>query len=209
MNGTFPPPHLPFFSPPPEAISNEISEITAAEAEPVVPRGGFDSPFYQSSENLSSCRKSQSVASTSAGPFSNAEPLTSFPDQSGLEGPRDPPKQSFTPIDRPCQDAEEVPVGIQELWASSDSAVLTPSPCKIPTRQRPGLGRQQLPGYEHLFEVALPKTAYLFISRKTEELLKKYRGGLEDQGFLSPSPLRVLDRLIQHGADAHSRELNK
>ncbi|XP_070811952.1 hamartin [Pituophis catenifer annectens] len=192
-----------------EAISNEISEITAAEAEPVVPRGGFDSPFYQSSENLSGSRKSQSLASTASGQFSNAEPLTSFLDQSGLEGPRDTPKQSFTPIDRPCRDAEEIPAGIHELWASPDPGVLTPSPCKIPARQRPGLGGQQLPGYEHLFEVALPKTAYLFVSRKTEELLKKYKGGLEDKGFLSASPLRVLDRLLQHGADAHSRELNK
>lgn len=174
-----------------------------------MPRGGFDSPFYQSSENLSGSRKSQSLASTAAGQFSNAEPLTSFLDQSGLEGLRDTPKQSFTPIDRPCRDAEEIPVGIQELWASPDPGVLTPSPCKIPARQRPGLGSQQLPGYEHLFEVALPKTAYLFVSRKTEELLKKYKGGLEDKGFLSASPLRVLDRLLQHGADAHSRELNK
>ncbi|XP_070614774.1 hamartin [Erythrolamprus reginae] len=193
-----------------EAISNEISEITATEAEPVVPRGGFDSPFYQSSENLSGSRKSQSLASTTAGQFPNAEPLTSFLDQSGPEGPRDTPKEAFTPIDRPCRDASDVPVGIQELWASSDPAILTPSPCKIPTRQRPGIGSlQQLPGYEHLFEVALPKTAYLFVSRKTEELLKKYKGGLEDEGFPLASPLRILDRLLQHGAEAHSRELNK
>ncbi|XP_026543090.1 hamartin isoform X1 [Notechis scutatus] len=192
-----------------EAISNEISEITATEAEPIVPRGGFDSPFYQSSENLSGSRKSQSVASTAAGPFSNAEPSASFPDLSGLEGPRDTPKQAFTPIERPCRDAEEIPAGVQELWASPDPGLWTPSPCKIPARQRPGFGSQQLPGYEHLFEVALPKTAYLFVSRKTEELLKKCKGGVDDGGFLSASPLHVLDRLLQHGADVHSRELNK
>ncbi|XP_026568394.1 hamartin [Pseudonaja textilis] len=192
-----------------EAISNEISEITATEAEPIVPRGGFDSPFYQSSENLSGSRKSQSVASTAAGPCSNAEPSASFLDLSGLEGPRDTPKQAFTPIERPCRDAEEIPVGVQELWASPDPGLWTPSPCKIPARQRPGFGSQQLPGYEHLFEVALPKTAYLFVSRKTEELLKKCQGGLDDGGFLSASPLHVLDRLLQHGADVHSRELSK
>ncbi|EMP34653.1 Hamartin [Chelonia mydas] len=32
-----------------DAISKEISEITTADAEPVVPRGGFDSPFYRTS----------------------------------------------------------------------------------------------------------------------------------------------------------------
>ncbi|KAG8142019.1 hypothetical protein E2320_006658 [Naja naja] len=173
-----------------------------------VPRGGFDSPFYQSSENLSGSRKSQSVASTAAGPFSNAEPSASFLDQSGLEGPRDTPKQAFTPIERPCRDAEEIPAGVQELWASPDPGLWTPSPCKIPARQRPGLGSHQLPGYEHLFEVALPKTAYLFVSRKTEELLKKCKGGLEDGVFLSASPLHILDRLLQHGADNQLRLLH-
>ncbi|XP_039178824.1 hamartin [Crotalus tigris] len=184
-----------------DAISNEISAITATEAEPVVPRGGFDSPFYQSSENLSGSRKSQSAASNAAGQLSNTEPLASFLDQ--LEGSRDTPKEAFTPIDRPCRDAEEIPAGLQE------TGILTPSPCKIPARQRPGLGGQRLPGYEHLFEVALPKTAYLFVSRKTEELLRKSKGGAEDDGFLAASPLDVLDRLLQHGADAHGRELSK
>ncbi|ETE66555.1 Hamartin [Ophiophagus hannah] len=149
-------------------------------------------------ENLSGSRKSQSVSSTAAGPFSNAEPSASFLDQSGLEGPRDTPKQAFTPIERPCRDAEEIPVGVQELWASPDPGLWTPSPCKIPARQRPGLGSQQLPGYEHLFEVALPKTAYLFVSRKTEELLKKCKGGLDDGGFLSASPLHNQLRLLHN-----------
>lgn len=166
-----------------------------------MPRGGFDSPFYQSSENLSGSRKSQSVASNAAGQLSNTEPLASFLDQ--LEGSRDTPKEAFTPIDRPCRDAEEIPAGLQE------TGILTPSPCKIPARQRPGLGGQRLPGYEHLFEVALPKTAYLFVIRKTEELLRKNKAGAEDDGFLAASPLDVLDRLLQHGADAHSRELSK
>ncbi|KAM3825723.1 hamartin isoform 3-T7 [Vipera latastei] len=191
-----------------DAISNEISAITATEAEPVVPRGGFDSPFYQSSENLSGSRKSQSVASSAAGQLSNTEPLASFLDQPGLEGSRDTPKQAFTPIDRPCRDGEEIALELQERQSWPDPGILTPSPCKIPARQRPVLGIQRLPGYEHLFEVALPKTAYLFVSRKTEEL-RKSKGGAEDDGFLAASPLDVLDRLLQHGADAHSRELSK
>ncbi|XP_007425258.1 hamartin [Python bivittatus] len=192
-----------------DAISNEISEITAADAEPVVPRGGFDSPFYQSSESLSGSRKSHSVASTGPGQLPNAEPLTSFLDQSGLEGTRDTSKQAFTPIDWPCRDAEESPVGPQENWASTDPGIFTPSPCKIPARQRADIRSQQLPGYEHLFEVALPKTAYLFVSRKTEELLRRGKAGPEEDGFVSASPLDVLDKLLERGADAHSRELNK
>ncbi|XP_063172493.1 hamartin [Candoia aspera] len=191
-----------------DAISNEISEITAADAEPVV-RGGFDSPFYQFGESLSSSRKSQPVASTAPGQLPSAEPSTSFPDQSGLEGPRDALKQAFTPIDRPCRDAEESPAGPQESWASADPGIFTPSPCKIPARQRAGARSQQPPGYEHLFEVALPKTAYLFVSQKTDKLLKRGRGGPEEDGFLSASPLDVLDKLLEQGADAHSRELNK
>ncbi|KAK9394741.1 hamartin [Crotalus adamanteus] len=69
-----------------DAILNEISAITATEAKPVEFRGGFDPPFYQSSENLSGSRKSQSVVSNTAGQLSTTEALTSFLDQYGLKG---------------------------------------------------------------------------------------------------------------------------
>lgn len=72
-----------------------------------------------------------------------------------------------------------------------------------------GFGGGQPPPYDHLFEVALPKTARHFVSKKTEGLLKKAKGNTEEDFMPSASPMEVLDRLIQQGADAHSKELNR
>nr|XP_056716144.1 hamartin [Euleptes europaea] len=193
-----------------DAISKEISEITTADTEPVVPRGGFDSPFYHFNESLSSSqKKSQSAASNSQGQIPNSDPVTPCLDQSGIENARETPRQAFTPIDRPCRDSDDNPAGNRESQASADPSIFTPSPYKIPACRRVGLENEQPPHYEHLFEVALPKTACLFVIRKTEELLKKAKGGQDEDGASSASPMEVLDRLIQHGADAHSKELNK
>lgn len=186
------------------AISRELSEITTAEAEPVVPRGGFDSPFYR--ESLpGSQRKTHSAASSAQGASVNPEPLHSSLDKLGP----DTPKQAFTPIDLPCGGAEESPAGDRECQTSLETSILTPSPCKIPPSTRVGFGSGQPPPYDHLFEVALPKTAHHFVIGKTEELLKKAKGSTEEDGVPSTSPMEVLDRLIQQGADAHSKELNK
>ncbi|KAH0615383.1 hypothetical protein JD844_004566 [Phrynosoma platyrhinos] len=194
-----------------DAISKEISEITTADAEPVVPRGGFDSPFFQWSESLSSSKKSQSVTSSNSGQILNSEPLpSSFLDQSGLENnSQDALKQTFTPIDRPCCNSEDPLAGCRENPLSLEPDILTPSPCKAVANKKRGFGCEQQADYEHLFEVALPKTAYLFVSKKTEELLKKVKGVQDEEGSSPTSPLEVLDRLIQYGADAHSKELNK
>lgn len=193
-----------------DAISKEISEITTADAEPVVPRGGFDSPFYRTSESLpASQRKPHSVASSVQGPSLNSEPLASSLDKSGPEGARDTPKQAFTPIDRPCGASHESPAGNRVGQSSMETSILTPSPCKVSAQRRMGFGSGQRPSYEHLFEVALPKTAYLFVSKKTEELRKKFKGNQEEDCTSSTSPMEVLDRLIQQGADAHTKELNK
>ncbi|NP_001393542.1 hamartin isoform 10 [Homo sapiens] len=186
------------------AISRELSEITTAEAEPVVPRGGFDSPFYRDSLPGSQ-RKTHSAASSSQGASVNPEPLHSSLDKLGP----DTPKQAFTPIDLPCGSADESPAGDRECQTSLETSIFTPSPCKIPPPTRVGFGSGQPPPYDHLFEVALPKTAHHFVIRKTEELLKKAKGNTEEDGVPSTSPMEVLDRLIQQGADAHSKELNK
>lgn len=170
----------------------------------MVPRGGFDSPFYQ--ESLPGClRKTPSAASTQ-GAGVHPEPLTS----SSLDklGP-DTPKQAFTPIERPCGGADEGPAGSRERQTPLDTSILTPSPCKIPSQRGPSFGSGQPYPYDHLFEVALPKTAHHFVSKKTEELLKKARGNAEEDCTPSASPLEVLDRLIQQGADAHSKELSR
>uniref|UniRef100_A0ABM5F6I2 Hamartin isoform X2 n=1 Tax=Pogona vitticeps TaxID=103695 RepID=A0ABM5F6I2_9SAUR len=193
-----------------DAISKEIFEITTGDVEPVVPRGGFDSPFYHSNESLSSSKKSQLSAPGAQGQSQNSEALaSSLLDPSGSEGVRDTPKQTFTPIDRPSRDPDENTSGHRDDRGSLEPGILAPSPCKIPARQRMGFGSSPSPDYEHLFEMAMPKTAYLFVSKKTEELLKKAKGGANEDGALSTSPLEVLDRLIQYGADAHSKELNK
>ncbi|XP_050782581.1 hamartin isoform X3 [Gopherus flavomarginatus] len=193
-----------------DAISKEISEITTADAEPVVPRGGFDSPFYRTSESLpASQKKPLSVASSVQGHSLSSEPLASSLDKSGPEGARDTPKQAFTPIDRPCGASDESPAGNRVGQSSMETSILTPSPCKVPAQRRMGFGSGQPPSYEHLFEVALPKTAYLFVSKKTEELLKKVKGNQDEDCTSSTSPMEVLDRLIQQGADAHTKELSK
>ncbi|NXS06338.1 TSC1 protein, partial [Neodrepanis coruscans] len=190
-----------------DAISKEISEITT-DAEHMVPRGGFDSPFYRTNENLSgSQKKTHSAVSNVQGHSQTSEPLTSL-DKPGPENARETPKQTFTPIDKPCGGSGESPAGNRE-GTSGETSILTPSPCKVPAQRRVVFGSGQPPLYEHLFEVALPKTAYLFVGKKTEELLKKAKGTQDDDCMSSTSPVEVLDRLIQQGADAHTKELNK
>lgn len=135
----------------------------------------------------------------------NAEPLNSSLDKLGP----DTPKQAFTPIDLPCGGSDGRPVGSRARPPPLQTSILTPSPCKIPLQRAPGLASGQPPPYDHLFEVALPKTAHHFVSKKTGDLLKKAKGGAEDDCTPSTSPVEVLDRLIQQGADAHSKELSK
>uniref|UniRef100_A0A452UNX2 TSC complex subunit 1 n=1 Tax=Ursus maritimus TaxID=29073 RepID=A0A452UNX2_URSMA len=186
------------------AISKELSEITTAGTEPLVPRGGFDSPFYR--DSLPGCpRKNHSAASGAQGASVNPEPLNSSLDKLGP----DTPKQAFTPIDPPCGGANQSPAGSRERQTALETDILTPSPCKIPPQRGVGFGSGQPPPYDHLFEVALPKTAHHFVSKKTKELLKKAKGNAEEDCPPSTSPAEVLDRLIQQGADAHSKELNK
>ncbi|XP_032993230.1 hamartin isoform X2 [Lacerta agilis] len=200
-----------------DAISREISEITTADTEPVVPRGGFDSPFYRLNEGLPSSKKSQLAASSTQGQILDSKPHALSPlaastplvAQSGLKRSLDMPKQTFTPIDLPCQDSENHPSGHQQSQVSLGSPIVAPSPCKIPARKWMGFGDEQPPDYEHLFEVVLPKTAYLFVSKKTEELLRKVNAGHDKVNSSSPSPLEMLDRLIQHGADAHNKRLDQ
>uniref|UniRef100_A0A7N5K1U8 TSC complex subunit 1 n=1 Tax=Ailuropoda melanoleuca TaxID=9646 RepID=A0A7N5K1U8_AILME len=186
------------------AISKELSEITTAGTGPLVPRGGFDSPFYR--DSLPGCpRKNHSAATGAQGASMNPEPLNSSLDKLGP----DTPKQAFTPIDPPCGGANQSPAGSRERQTVLETDILTPSPCKIPPQRGVGFGSGQPPPYDHLFEVALPKTAHHFVSKKTKELLKKAKGNAEEDCPPSTSPAEVLDRLIQQGADAHSKELNK
>uniref|UniRef100_A0A8C3W1A4 TSC complex subunit 1 n=1 Tax=Catagonus wagneri TaxID=51154 RepID=A0A8C3W1A4_9CETA len=183
------------------AISRELSEITPADAEPLVPRGGFDSPFYR--DSLPGCpRKTHSAASGTQGTSANPEPLNSSLDRPGP----DTPKQAFTPIELPCRGAEESPAADGTPLGTS---TLPPSPCPVPPQRGLGFRSGQPPPYDHLFEVALPRTAHHFVSKKTRELLKKGKGNAQEDRVPPASPVEVLDRLIQQGADAHSRELSR
>ncbi|XP_038600627.1 hamartin isoform X1 [Tachyglossus aculeatus] len=186
------------------AISKELSEITTADTEPVVPRGGFDSPFYRDSLSGSQ-RKSHSAPFSAQGPNVSTESLTSSLDKLGP----DTPKQAFTPIDRPCGGIDDSPAGNRQSQAAVETSILTPSPCKIPSQRRVGFESGHLSQYDYLFEMALPKTAYQFVSKKTEELLKKAKSSPDEDRVPSTSPVEVLDRLIQQGADAHTKELSK
>lgn len=133
------------------------------------------------------------------------EPVSSSLDRLGP----DTPKQAFTPIELPGGGADDGPAGPGGCRTPLETSIVTPSPCKVPPRRGSRFGSGQPPLYDHLFEVALPKTARHFISKKTEELLKRARGNAEDDCAPSASPLEILDRLIQQGADAHSKELSK
>nr|XP_033816127.1 hamartin isoform X2 [Geotrypetes seraphini] len=184
------------------AISKELSEITTTDREHVSPRGGFDSPFYKKEENL---KKSHSASSA------GQEPSMDQPTTPLLDGSGDMPKQAFTPIESAskyrgdgtaeCQEG----AGVLEMTTE----IVTPSPCKIPIEGKV-VSNNTFP-YEHLFELAFPKTASVFVSRKTDDLLKKVKRNEQEgeERATSLSPAEVLDRLIQLGADAHDKELNK
>ncbi|XP_018421257.1 PREDICTED: hamartin [Nanorana parkeri] len=185
------------------AISQELCQITTSEHEPVVRRGGFDSPFclhYDSQPAPS--KKNHACNVTQICDHPTADKLHCNRSQDNL-------KQAFTPIEPP-NGAENDNSGKPQTTDSlpTDRNILTPSPCKSQARCRSCFNPAP---YEHLFELALPKTASLFISKKTEDLYRKFKGSNEEaeEDSTSVSPAEVLDRLIQLGADAHTKELNK
>nr|DBA21460.1 TPA: hypothetical protein GDO54_018089 [Pyxicephalus adspersus] len=185
------------------AISQELCQITKSECEPIVRRGGFDSPFCLHYESqLAPARKNFTCNLTQICDHPSADRLH-------CNGSPDTLKQAFTPIEPP-NGTENVNLGKTQTntFLPSDRTILTPSPCKSQARCRSCFNPAP---YEHLFELALPKTASLFISKKTEELYRKFKGSNKEakEDGTSVSPAEVLDRLIQLGADAHNKELNK
>lgn len=64
--------------------------------------------------------------------------------------------------------------------------------------------------YEHLFDLALPKLASLYVERRTcESQQKAGREEVEVGDLSATSPLEVLDRLIQQGHDLHEKVLKR
>uniref|UniRef100_A0A3Q2P833 TSC complex subunit 1a n=1 Tax=Fundulus heteroclitus TaxID=8078 RepID=A0A3Q2P833_FUNHE len=83
------------------------------------------------------------------------------------------------------------------------------SGCLTPLQSSSHLSEEQgpAPPYESLFELALPRAATLFIGKKTQEVLEKAAGEQKEEQQEEEqtciSPLKVLDRMIVHGNDAH------
>ncbi|XP_067826068.1 TSC complex subunit 1b isoform X2 [Heptranchias perlo] len=200
------------------AIADELSEITPMDLQSLVTRGGFDSPFQHTTETLTGPqlkREQESYSSASEqGLWPEQQQAASTtgkaPDPHRQE--QCPAKQGFMPIEKPSENCSESPIkqkGVKEGPTSLEH--FTPSPpFKVQPLRHPPLG-QPVP-YEHLFELALPKTASLFIKQKTSELQKVAGEQLEGPSSVSCSsisPLDVLDKLIQHGGDAHVKELSR
>ncbi|XP_053329264.1 hamartin [Spea bombifrons] len=185
------------------AISQELSQFTTIDHEPAIRRGGFDSPFcppcdshHGSQKKMAACGVSHNSEQSATDRFHN--------------GSQDPSKQAFTPIEPPNGMENGSLSGKQQAPNSLPNSrnIFTPSPCNSQAHCKACFSSIS---YEHLFELALPKTANLFICKKTDELSKNVKCSPEEaeEQRSSLSPAEVLDRLIQLGADAHTKELNK
>ncbi|XP_041428353.1 hamartin isoform X2 [Xenopus laevis] len=179
------------------AICQELSQITMPDPEPTVLRGGFDSPFSLRCDSQPGSQKK--LTSYSVGHISEH----SATDKLQYNVSHDNSKQAFTPIEPP----NGTDIATDSGKPSSNNSL--PSALDIFTPQvQKNSSCFSLAPYEHLFELALPKTANMFVCKKTEELCRRGKGNLEEFAF-SISPAEVLDRLIQLGADAHTKELSK
>ncbi|XP_018088121.1 hamartin isoform X2 [Xenopus laevis] len=182
------------------AICQELSRITMPDPEPTVLRGGFDSPFSLRCDSQPGSQKK--LASYSFGLI----PEPSATDKLHYSVSHDNSKQAFTPIEPPNGNENATDSG----KPPSNNSLPSTADIFSPQVQR-NVSCFSLAPYEHLFELALPKTANLFLCNKTEELCRRGKGSLEEgeEGAFSISPAEVLDRLIQLGADAHTKELSK
>ncbi|CAH2316095.1 hamartin isoform X1 [Pelobates cultripes] len=184
------------------AISQELSQITS-DHEPAIRRGGFDSPFCPPCNSQPGSQKKLAAYGVSQ----VSDHIVSDKLQNASQ---DPSKQAFTPIEPPVGVEHSSLSGKLQCANSLQNArkLFTPSPCKSQAHCKSCFSSAP---YEHLFELALPKTANLFICKKTDELHKKIKCGTEESEEQTSvvSPSELLDRLIMLGADAHTKELNK
>ncbi|XP_038637802.1 TSC complex subunit 1b isoform X2 [Scyliorhinus canicula] len=202
------------------AIADELSEITPVDLQSLVTRGGFDSPFQHRTETLTGpqMKREQDLYSSATEQGMCLELQKALTTTCKVPDPhlqeQCPIKQGFMPIDKPGESFSGSLIKQEALKAGSTTMeAFTPSPpLKVQALRHPPLSSGQPLPYEHFFELALPKTANLFIKQKTSELQKVAREQLEDsltQSCSSISPLDVLDKLIQHGGDAHVKELSR
>ncbi|RXM93201.1 Hamartin [Acipenser ruthenus] len=194
-----------------DAFTEELYEITAAKRESPTLRGGFDSPFYRTTETLTGNQKKPVAHPAPMAASSCGQNTNSTPDKQAGQpvGGQEPCffKPVFTPIEGPLQEPfrSHSPPAADEGNNQGKYSLFTPSPCKA-----------QAAPYEPLFDLALPKAAALFVGRRTAEAVR--RAGAErlveeeeeeEEGEASTSPLEVLDRLIQQGGDMHVKELKR
>ncbi|XP_072908452.1 TSC complex subunit 1b isoform X1 [Hemitrygon akajei] len=193
------------------AIADELTEITSLDLQPLVTRGGFDSPFQHTTEMLTGPQTKReqelSCSATEQGlhtvPHQVPSTINKTPEPRRQE--QSSVKKGFMPIEKPC---ENYPANVEEV-DKVGSAPVTPSTLfKVQALRHSPLGTGHPLPYEHLFELALPKAAILFIKQKNTELEKLAGKQLEDPSSLI-SPLDVLDKLIQQGGDAHLKELSR
>ncbi|XP_062340315.1 TSC complex subunit 1b [Osmerus eperlanus] len=183
------------------AITEELLKITEDQRDPVAPRS-IDSPFYRTTETLTGPREKPRPPWDSQRATPGELPVGG----GGGEGDSRVSSQEqpwcfqpgvFTPIERL---GPRSPVALEDEGAQS--RLLSLSPCINPC----------LP-YEALFDLALPRAASLFVSRRTAEARARLEGGEarreEEGGETSASPLEVLDRLVQQGSDAHHKVLKR
>uniref|UniRef100_UPI00398E989B TSC complex subunit 1b isoform X2 n=1 Tax=Pristiophorus japonicus TaxID=55135 RepID=UPI00398E989B len=199
------------------AIADELSEITPIDLRSLVTRGGFDSPFQHTTETLTGPQMKREQELYSA---ATEQGLCPEPQQAPSTTGRAPDprrheqcavKQGFMPIEKPSENCSRSPIKQQAVKTGSTSLELfTPSPpLKVQALRHPPLSSGHPLPYEHLFELALPKTASLFIKQKTSELQKATCEQSEGLSCSLVSPLDVLDKLIQQGGDAHVKELSR
>ncbi|XP_078282633.1 hamartin-like isoform X2 [Rhinoraja longicauda] len=198
------------------AIADELSEITSLDLQSLVFRGGFDSPFQHTTEMLTGTqtKREQELSHSTTEQGLHTEPHQRPPTIGKALEPRRQEqcsvKKGFMPIEKPTENCSGN-IKQEMVRAGSISLELfTPSPLfKVQALRPPPLGTGHPFPYEHLFEMALPKAASLFIKQKTTELQKLAGKQLEDPSSSLISPLDVLDKLIQQGGDAHVKELSR
>ncbi|MBN3283502.1 TSC1 protein, partial [Polyodon spathula] len=190
-----------------DAFTEELDKITVAKRESPTLRGGFDSPFFRTTETLTGNQKKPVAPPALATASSCGQNTNSTPDKQAGQpvGGQEPCffKPVFTPIEGPLQEPfrSHSPPAAGEGTNQGKYSLFTPSPCKA-----------QAAPYEPLFDLALPKAAALFVGRRTAEAVRRAgseRLMEEEEGEASTSPLEVLDRLIQQGGDMHVKELKR
>ncbi|XP_068191002.1 TSC complex subunit 1b [Antennarius striatus] len=210
-------------------ITEELLKITE-EPQELAGMRGFDFPFYHTTETLTGSQ-AQNKSLTSAqpgGPVQDTHHAVLTPDRventtsaGGVGSERGGGgaggvlglEQSwsfhscFTPIDHHLHRSPSGPD--DEL---GKCGMFSLSPCSKTPAPVP---------YEPFFDLALPRAASLFVGHKTSEVVHKaamermskwQEEGLEDgeeEGFVSASPLEVLDRLVQQGSDVHDKVLKR